>query len=163
MSTLSPAFGQRVVHALAAPAPALLVPDIVYQRLVARLQACLDHRLACQVAALVEVGAGIAEALGLVLGLDVRHGVVAAGDDDALGLRLIDERREGRLAGVTHDFDAVGVGRHGLLELIDHRLLIPLGILLDQLDVVRRRRRPGPVGARRALRRHPAYRRTACR
>ena len=74
--------------------------------------------------------------------------VVAAGDDDALGLGLVDERRECRLARVSHDLDAVRVGRHGLLELVDHRLLIPLGVLLDQLHVVRRRGRPGAVGAR---------------
>ena len=49
---------------------------------------------------------------------------------------------------MAHDLDAVRVGGHGLLELVDHRLLIPLGVLLDQLDVVGRRGGPGAVGAR---------------
>jgi len=47
---------------------------------------------------------------------------------------------------MPHDGDAVGTGRHCLFKLIDHRLLIPLGVLLDQLDVVRGRRGPRPVG-----------------
>jgi len=49
---------------------------------------------------------------------------------------------------VSHDLDAVRMRRHGLLELVDHGLLIPLGVLLDQLHVVGRRGRAGAIGAR---------------
>ena len=64
-----------------------------------------------QRAACVEVDAGIAEALGAELVLQLGHRRVADGDDDALADRLRDQVVEGGAAGMAHDLDAVRAWR----------------------------------------------------
>ncbi len=73
--------------------------------------------------------------------------VVAAGYDDALAFGIVHEGRKGVSTGMAHDLNAIRLGGNGLLELIDHLLGIPAGILLDQFDVQRCRGSPGAVGA----------------
>ena len=87
----------------------------------------------------MQVGAGITKALGLVFfgdGLEGRvTGVVAVGDDDALALGIVDQGGESIATGMAHNDDAIRLGSYSLFELIDHLLVIPTGILLDQFDV----------------------------
>jgi len=125
---------QRILDALRAAAAELFVPDVIHQRRVAGLQASSDHRLSGQIATLVQVRPGIAEALGLILRLEVGKRVVAAGDDNAAADRLIHQRRERVFTGVTHDGDAIRFRGQGFVELVDHGLLIPARVLLVQLD-----------------------------
>ena len=106
-----------------------------------------------QRAALVEVDARIAEALGAEFGLQRGHRRVAVGDDDALVGRLFDEIVEGGRARMAHDLDAVRLGGHRLLELGDHRLGRPGRELRLQIDAERLGglRRAGLAGQRRPV------------
>jgi hypothetical protein len=67
----------------------------------------------------------IAKAVSQVLRLGLRELGVLAGDKDALGLRIVDQRIERFVAGVPHDGDAIRLGGRRLTELLDHLLRIP--------------------------------------
>ena len=121
-------FFEGVDDALGALAAAGLREQAPDHGAVAALQAeALDGFLAQVVAGRVVHGADIAEAVALVLAKAGRQFGVLAGDDDALGFGVVDQRREGVVAGVAHDGDAVGLGGDCFLELLDHLLRIPVG------------------------------------
>ena len=120
---------KRIHNTLGAYASALVVPDVVNNGFVAGFQSGCDHGRAGQEATVVQVGAGIPKALGLVFFHDGLEsgvaGVVAIGDDDALALSIINKGRESIPTGMAHDYDAVRFGGDGLFELIDHLLVVP--------------------------------------
>ena len=82
---------QRVGEALLRLAALGLAEHAIDHRLVAGLQALREHGVGGQRAAGIEVDAGVAEALGAELLLQVGQRRVAVGDDDALIDRLLDE------------------------------------------------------------------------
>ncbi len=86
---------QRVGEALLRLAALGLAEDALDHRLVARLQALRQHGVGGQRAAGIEVDAGVAEALGAELLLQVGQRRIAVGDDDALVDGLLDEVMEG--------------------------------------------------------------------
>ena len=86
---------QRVGEALLGLAALGLAEHAVDHRLVAGLEALGDHVLGGELAAGIEVDAGIADALGAELGLQVGHRRVADGDDDALVDGALDQVVEG--------------------------------------------------------------------
>ncbi len=122
----------------------------VDHRLVAGFErAGLDHVLGGQHAALIELDAGIAEALRAVGLLQRGQRRVAVGHHDALIDRLLDEIGEGVGAGVTHDHDAARPGGECFLELGDHRFRRPgreLGVELIDAERLGGRRRAGLAG-----------------
>src|SRR3546814_14458584 len=87
-----------------------------------------------------DIDPGIAEALGAELRLQVGHRRVADRHHDALADRLRHQVVERGAAGMAHDLDAVRLGRHRLLELVDHGLRRPGGKLLLELDSTEERR-----------------------
>ncbi len=103
--------------------------------LVALLQvALLDHGLTGHPAALIQLDADVAEALGAVFLVERVDRGVAVGDGDAGGCRLGDQRLPGLSTRMAHDLDAVGPRRHGLAELVEHGLAGPGGELLAHVD-----------------------------
>ena len=141
---------ERLLQAAVALAALGLGEQAVLQRLVARLQvADLDHLLAGQPAARVQLDPGVAEALGLVLLEQLGQRRVAAGDHDVALLRLGDQVGERARARVAHDHDAVRIGGQRLAEVVEHLLGQPAGVLLDQIgDAERLGRGARAVGAR---------------
>src|SRR5262249_19596783 len=126
---------QRVKDTLATPAAPFLMEDVPHEGLVASLELpTLNHRLAGQITTGIQVGAGIAEALGLVFFFEVGQWIVAAGHNDAGSLSLVNQWRHGVFTGVTHNFDAVWLGGNRLLEFVYHLFGVPASVLLMQFD-----------------------------
>jgi len=129
-----PRLFQRLREALFGLAAFSLAEHTIDHRLVARLQALGQHRLGGQSTAGVKIDAGIAEPFRAELILQIRKRRIAVGDDGALISGLFDEVVEGRASRVAHDLDAIRLGGHRLLELLDHRLRRPGGKLRFQFD-----------------------------
>jgi hypothetical protein len=146
---------RRVGEALFGLSAFGLAEHAVDHRLVAGFEvAGLDHLLGGQLAALVEVDAGIAEALRAVGLLQLGQWRIAVGDDDALVDGLLDEVREGLVAGVAHDHDAARLRGERLLELLDHPLRRPgRELLVEAVDAesLGRGTRAGLARERRAV------------
>ena len=134
---LEPGLLQRVGEALLGLAAFGLAEYAIDHRLVTRLQTLSQHRLRGQRAARIEIDARIAEALWPELVLQIGQRRIAGGDDDALIDGLLDEVMESGRARVAHDLDAVRLGGHRLLELVDHRLGRPGRELRLQIDAER--------------------------
>ena len=92
---LEPGLLQRVGEALLRLAALGLAEDAIDHRLVAGFQALREHRLGGERAAGIEIDAGIAEALGAELLLQIGQRRIAGGDDDALVDGLLDQVVEG--------------------------------------------------------------------
>ena len=73
---------------------------------------------------------------------------VATREHDAALAGVGRQIEEGVVARVPHDLDAVRTGRQGFLELVDHLVGLPGGILLSQVDAERFRRGARAVGPR---------------
>ena len=115
--------------------------------------------LAVRRAARIEVEAGIADALRSELLLQIAERRVADRDHDALIDRVLDEIVKGGRARVAHDLDAARLGCDRILELVDHRAGVPLGVLRLEIDAERRGGRLRAVFARerRAVARRAAH------
>ena len=133
-STLRPAFSSVSARPFSETPSLGLAEDAPDHRLVARLQALRQHGVGGQRAAGIEVDAGIAEAFGTKLLLQIGQRSVAVGDHDPLVDGLLDEVMKRNAAGMPHDLNAVGLGGHRFLELVDHSLRLPLRELGLQLD-----------------------------
>ncbi len=125
---------QRVGEALLGLAALGLAEHAIDHRLVAGLEALIEHVLGRERATGIEVDAGIAHALGLELVLQRGHRRVADGHHDALVDGALDDVMERGGARVAHDLDAVRLGGNRLLELVDHGLRRPGRELRLQLD-----------------------------
>src|SRR5580692_2710860 len=87
---LAESFLQRVKDTLRTPAATFLMEDVPYEGLITSLELPTgNHRLSGQITARIQVSTRIAEALGLVFGLDGGQRVVAAGDNDTSGFSLV--------------------------------------------------------------------------
>ena len=125
---------ERLDDALGPLAAACLGLEAPDEGPIAGLQsATRDGLVGQRSAGIVEHGTDVAEALGRVGRLGLRELGIHDRDEDALVLGLLDERVEGIVTGVAHDGDAVRLGRHGLLELGDHLVRVPVGPLVGDV------------------------------
>ncbi len=115
------------------------MPDVIDQSFITRFQSSSNHCRTGQVTAVVQVRASVAKSNGLVFLHDFLEGgitrIVPGGDHNAQAFGFIDESRESIATRVSHDHNAIRFGSQGFLELVDHLLIVPTGILFDEFDI----------------------------